>query len=267
MISRIWKAQRDFLKKTYNQDVNSYFRDIPDTDDNLSINTPRKAAKSACLIRPKDSQNIALLKMMTFYHIVQKVHLSPQIWGLPTQIFLDTQKHKSQVILLFKEKQLDAYRNERIPITAQVSFRVEETEFTESKVKALAKKIKTLLTKPNYSFSKGQKLFTYNDHAGGWAFQLYVTSESEAKQVIGKCFEIKDAGTPDWDKYLKEHIDNKNYSRRETIRIMGETIKKPRKRPLGTVYFAYAELLIPHLPEPITLVDTTGTRPRSLVIV
>ena len=47
---------------------------------------------------------------------------------------------------------------------------------------------------------------------------------------------------------------------------MGETIKKPKKRPIATVKFAYAELFIPGTTKPIILVDRTGTKAGAIKI-
>ena len=39
---------------------------------------------------------------------------------------------------------------------------------------------------------------------------------------------------------------------------MGETVRKPKKRPVGAVKYQYAELFIPGVTKPIILSDATG---------
>ncbi|NJL53092.1 MAG: hypothetical protein HC930_14505 [Hydrococcus sp. SU_1_0] len=46
--------------------------------------------------------------------------------------------------------------------------------------------------------------------------------------------------------------------------VMGEVIKKPKKRPVAKVEFAYAELFIPGTIKPIVLVDMTGTKSGAI---
>lgn len=264
MVSRTWYAQRSFLRKVYNRDVNNYFKDVPQTDDNLGISSTRQEVKSACLIRPKDSQNMALIKMLTFYNVVQQLPYTPQFFGLPIQTFIDTQRNKAQIIIQFREKRSDAGENNRIPATAQVSFRIEETSWTQSKVQQWANTIKSAFATPRFSWKKGRTLYNYWDPAGGWNFQLRANSETEAKSVIEKCFSAKGAGSPDYEEFLKEQKDNRNYGVAETVTIMGETKKKPKLRPIATVYFAWAELVIPGYGENIILVDVTGTKAKAI---
>lgn len=49
-----------------------------------------------------------------------------------------------------------------------------------------------------------------------------------------------------------------------TVRVLGDTKTKPKKRPTATVKFAYAELFIPGLTKPIILADATGTKIGAL---
>lgn len=49
--------------------------------------------------------------------------------------------------------------------------------------------------------------------------------------------------------------------------ILGDSTKKPRWRPGGTVYFAYADLVVHGLDEPITLVAVRGQRRGQVLTV
>ena len=104
-VSNNWKNLRDFLRKSYNREVLSYFGDVDDpTPDN---STPRKQAKRACLILPKESQNMALLKMLTFRFTVQRVHLRPDVYGVPKGTLEAERKFKPQIVLEFLEDEID----------------------------------------------------------------------------------------------------------------------------------------------------------------
>jgi hypothetical protein len=265
-ISRAWYYQRKFLRKVYNRYVNQYFSDVPDVDDQLDASTTRREVKSACLIRPKDSQNMAILKIMTFYNVVQKVQFEPQYYGIGIQPFLDQLRHKAQIILHFKEKKTTAFDNNRIPAKSQVSFRLFEDTWTTSKVQSWANTIKNEFATPVFSYTKGTLNFSYKDHGKGFNFQLYTQSETDAKNVISKCFAARNEGTPDWENYLKLHQDNKNWSQVQYKTVLGESRRLPRKRPIAEVYFQYAELLIPDLGETITLVDRSGQRPEPILV-
>ena len=66
-VTKTWTFQRNFLRKTYNKEVNLWFADIePDLDNT----TGRKAAKAACIIRPKDTMTTVNIKMQTFYNVI-----------------------------------------------------------------------------------------------------------------------------------------------------------------------------------------------------
>ncbi|BAZ46373.1 hypothetical protein NIES4102_34040 [Chondrocystis sp. NIES-4102] len=45
---------------------------------------------------------------------------------------------------------------------------------------------------------------------------------------------------------------------------MGKVRRKPRKRPIGRVKFAYAELFIPGVTKPIVLIDRVGAKVGAL---
>ncbi len=124
-ISRSWQNLKDFLRKTYNREVNEWFRDEPDPIPDNS--TSRKQAKRACLITSRDSQNMALLKSLTFRYVVQRVHLVPDVFGTPVGNFDATRKHKPQVFLEFLEDELDiegGYARTELIMSPKVIYRV-----------------------------------------------------------------------------------------------------------------------------------------------
>ena len=121
-VSKEWKFLVSFIRKTYNREVNEFFRDIDDEilDD---INESRKAAKRACLILPKETMISALHKRFNFMYVCQRVQDRPEIYGMPVQEAQELFKFKPQVQLFFRQDP------EAVPagfraIEGEISFRI-----------------------------------------------------------------------------------------------------------------------------------------------
>lgn len=115
-----------------------------------------------------------------------------------------------------------------------------------------------------FFYKKGRLAWTYWDDEKGYRFTIYADDETNAKKIIEQTIRIQDDVEPDWENKLREHKSSVNYSQPGTVRVMGETIRKPKKRPIATVKFSYAELFIPGLIKPIILLDRTGTKATAL---
>lgn len=166
--------------------------------------------------------------------------------------------------LHFREDKYESATNGRRPARSEVSFRWREDDYSTANVNSLATKILNDLARPVVFYKKGRTRYTYVDKALGYYFQVNADTEADAKKVIEATIRIQDDTEPDWENNFKEHKDNKNYTLRETVRVMGELIVKPKKRPIATVKFAYAELFIPGVQKPIILVDGTGIKAGAL---
>jgi len=200
-VSRNWSNQRSFLRKTYNREVNEWFRDVEDAvPDNASS---RKQAKRACLILPKETQNMALIKMLTFRYECQRTHLRPAIYGTPIGSFDKQRKHKPQIVLEFREDDLDVEAGFS-PLDGRISYRLmnESSEtITKTELTTIANRIKTQFggTTP-YIWKKGKDLASYVDKNNGYQFQLLVRSKEDAKNLIEKVL-ATNGDTPNF-KYL-----------------------------------------------------------------
>lgn len=65
---------------------------------------------------------------------------------------------------------------------------------------------------------------------------------------------------------LREHIPKKLYPVKPNKELIyGKQKRPPRRRPVETVKFKYAEMHVWGIPSAITLVDITGNRPAPLV--
>jgi len=235
--SRDWYRQRDFLRKTYNKEVKRWFREQGDSEDVDFANQTRASVYESCLISYKDSQNMAILKMRTFREVVQRTHLRPHVYGIPTTELQIIKRFKPQVILHFLQ---DSYRNYEIsksPARGQITFRLmnETSEsITQAEVTRLANAVKReFMTGKGHVWSKGRTMFTYTHWEQGYKLQLLCYSETEAKTLIRKVLAIQNhtldskcLGINRKDNELSAYP-----SVPETKLILGKSEKMPKRRP------------------------------------
>lgn len=267
-ISRQWANLKSFLRKTYNREVNEWFRDEPDPlPDNSSS---RKQAKRACLITPKDSQNMALLKSLTFRYVVQRVHLTPDVYGTPVGNFDSVRKYRPQIFLEFKEDELDI-EGGFARVGGRISFRLmSETSETISKTEltAIANRIKTEFGLGNgFIWKKGKDLASYTDKENGYGLQLLVRNKTDAKELITKILAVNNK-VPNW-KYLSyKEADNPTEAYPtlpSNTRILNTSYREPRIRPIASIRFQYAYCSIWGKPKPVILFDRSLRYLNSLV--
>ena len=263
-----WPKQRKLLRAPnigFNAEVYRYFRDVDDNNPQASVS--RKALRDSLLIGAKDSRTTAITKIQYFRDQVQKVHIKPTIVGELKANVDERMIYKCQVELYFQQDR-DAVPSDFTPIDARISFRLSETSetITEAKYRAIANKIKTEFTATNgYVWDKGKYLCWYEDRGKGYHFQIYALNESEGEKIIKKVMAIQDHT---FDEKLFRVTEPKRASDNTPANqtILGKTYKKPRWRPTGRVRFLWAELMVHGLPNPITLVDRTGTRYRPVIL-
>lgn len=255
---------QSFIRRYINKEVKNHFKDINGNDDNsLSLDAPRQAIKLVCLHKDKDPIMLTILRLL-IYWVEARGLFNDVIYGIPSTEYEIKYNYYPQVKLHFLENRYESSTNNRRPIRSEVSFRWREADYSSTNINALATKVHADFAKPVFNFDKGRECWTYWDDEKGYRFTVYVKSKIEAKKIIGQTIGIQDEGLPDWDKNLREHKNEINYDVRETVRVMGETKKKPRKRPVGTVRYQYAELFIPGTTKPIILSDVSGYRPQAL---
>jgi hypothetical protein len=257
-ISRNWTNLRDFLRKTYNREVNEWFRDVDDPIPDNS--TSRKQAKRACLILPKETQNMALLKMLAFRYQCQEVHLRPDIVGVPYEPYQETVVFRPQIHLFFLQDS-DAVPDEKRPIEGQIGIRlVDETSatMTEAKGRAWAVKIKREFSANNgYIWKKGKVKCVCKDPASGLDLQILALNETEGIEVIKKIYDLVDKP---YDENLVRIVDPKKTSVTNPTTsslVYGKQRKDRRWRPVGNVRFQYATLTVHGMQNRIMLVDRT----------
>jgi hypothetical protein len=267
-VSRNWANLRDFLRKSYNKEVNEWFKDIADEfPDNA---TARKNSKRACLILPKESQNSALLKTLTFRFVVQRAHLRPHVYGIPIGSDQAIRKHKPQITLYFLEDVEDV--EDGYPrVDGQISYRLmNKTSETISKAELIGfgNRIKARFgLADGYKWGKGKDMASYIDRANGYQFQLLVRSKADAKDLIASVLATNN-DAPDW-KYFQYKENGEPSQAYPTIpgntTILGKIIREPRIRPIATVRFQYAYCSIWGLSKPVVLYDRSLTYFDALV--
>lgn len=257
-VSKNWSNLRSFLRKTYNREVNEWFRDVPDdVPDNASS---RKQAKRACLILPKETQNMALMKMMVFRYECQRTHLRPDIVGVPYEPYQETVKFKPQIHLFFLQD-AEATPLDKRPVEGQIAIRlVDESSatMTEAKAKALALKIKSEFASGNgYIWKKGKIKCVCKDPQNGLDLAILSISEAEGIEVIKKVYDLIDKT---YDESLVRIIDPKRNSVTNPTTsslVYGKQRKDRRWRPVANVRFQYATLTVHGMQYRIVLVDRT----------
>ncbi len=257
---------QSFCRRYVNRAIREFFRDIDDVpEDSLSVDSPRQATKKLLLHLDTDTMTLTIGRLL-FWWLETKGLLDEVIYGIPSTDFEISNTYYPQVQLHFREDKYLASTNNRRPASSRVSYRWRETDYTTTNINALANKIYADFVSPVFFYQKGRTLYTYNDLQLGYQFQVLADSEADAKKIIEQTIRLQDEIEPDWTDKLRKHEDNKNYATPGTVRVMGETITKPKRRPIARVEFQYAELFIPGTTKPLILVDRTGTKPRPIRI-
>lgn len=257
-VSRNWANLRSFLRKTHNREVNEWFRDVDDpTPDN---STSRKQAKRACLVLPGESQNMALIKTLTFRYIVQQVHLKPDVYGIMAEPYQEQVVFRPQIHLFFKQDS-QAVVSGRRAMEGQISFRlVNETSstITETKARQWALKIKNEFALNNgYVWKKGKIKLVCKDAENGLNLGILALNELEGIELIKKVYDLI-GGTYNED--LVREVTPKRDSETNptgTELVFGKQRKKQRWRPVGNIRFQYALLTVRGMQHRIALVDRT----------
>ena len=132
------------------------------------------------------------------------------------------------------------------------------TTITKTELTSLANRIQLEFASGNgYVWKKGRDMATYQDKNNGYDFRILTISKTEAKELITKVLDTNQ-DVPNWE-YLqyKETDDSLGAypSNPGSHIILGETRKKPRKRPVANVRFQYATADVWGLTTPIVLCD------------
>jgi hypothetical protein len=158
-----------------------------------------------------------------------------------------------------------------MPLRARISYRLmneTSTSLTKTELTSLANRIKTEFGASNgYIWRKGKDMATYKDVENGYDFQLLVRSKTDAKELISKILDTNQ-DTPDW-KFLQYKENDEPTSAYPTLPpaqvILGDSIREPRRRPIGEVRFLYAHCDIWGRGKPVILYDRSFRYLNALV--
>jgi hypothetical protein len=258
-ISREWQFLKSFLRKTYNREVNEYFRDVDPDQIPENVNS-RQSAKRSCLIMPNDSQNISLMKQVNFYFNIHKAHLKPDVYGTPVDSFQEDVTFRPIIQLFFRQDD-EAVPEDYQPIRGQISFRLmneSSQTITKSELTRIANKIKTeFATGSGLVWSRGKVKRVCKDSENGLNLNILCINESEGTSIIRKIYEVLNQ-TYDEDKCTTVNPERNSLNVTGNQTILGKTVKKKRWRPTANVRFTHAVALIHGLSKPVVLVDRTG---------
>ena len=187
-ISSEWQFVKSFLRKTYNREVNEFFRDI--APNQISENTNgRNSAKRSCLIMPNDSQNMCLIKKINFYFNFHKAHLKLDVYGVPIDSFQEEVTFRPIIQLFFRQDNA-AVPDDLQPLRAQISLRLmgeTSQSITKSKLIQIGNKIKTeLATGRGFVWSKGKLKRVCKDSENGLNLNILCINEREGTEIIKK---------------------------------------------------------------------------------
>lgn len=253
-----WKHLLSVLVSLQNKIVTKHFTDIDPTIASDNIATKQASLYTACTMTTHDTVNIVIARLLLFYIILRKAQdLQAPIYGIPIENYHDSVEFKPQIKLIFHEKKADAIAADRIPIRAQIGFRLmgkTSTTITEDEIKALATKIKSVFVGTTvYSFARGERKVSYRDPTNGYHMILAVPSIEVGEEVVKKVLSIQNhTFNPD---YFTISASSKNYAAiTGTNQIAGKQYRKPKQRPTGTVRFRRAELSLHGMYKDILLV-------------
>jgi hypothetical protein len=256
---------QNFCIKHINKVVKKHFKDVEGTVDTaLDKDTPRPLIKRICLHKNTDPLVLTVARLLIWW-VEARGLFDEYIFGMPGEEFEIKHTYYPQLKIHFSEDKIFAAKNKRRPARSEISIRWREENYSTAAMTSLANKILAKFTSPLFSYGKGRLSFTYWDNRLGYRFQVFASSEVEAKSIISAMIELQDSDVPDWDKNLRETTTKVNYDTPGTVSVLGEVVKKPKKRPIATVKFAWAEFFIPGTTKPLVLVDATGTKGLALV--
>ncbi len=251
-VSRQWQMIRSWLRQTHNKEVHEYFKN---NDEALDNSTGRNTTKAVCLIGAQDSQGLAQLKMENFERLKRRAgyYDSPHDF-----VYLDspTAQGYPQVQLFFWERYSSAKARGYQQKKVRIAFRVDNENWSEADIKLMASKVKAKFATPIVSFDLADKTQVYFDRQKKIQFKIPVGTKEEAIRLLDPVFELM-GKTPDWNKLGESkhpfHLAD------DTIRVVGETIRRGAKRPSVNCYFKYAIAKVYPHPADFVLVDTTRT--------
>ncbi|MDV3352056.1 hypothetical protein QGP82_25470 [Leptothoe sp. LEGE 181152] len=265
---------QDTIRRTFKREIREWFKDM-DLDGDLDISTPRSSLALACDHRDDDSFNMTIGRMLLFE--TMRGRFADQLLrggsdGVDVTRYKAAvhRKLKPQIVLRFAEDVGDTEAG-YAPVDGRISFRLmnyDSSTITEPIALTYANRIKAnFMQAEGFMWKKGREMCSYTDWERGYQLQLLCRSENEGRRVVEQVLDIQQ-DTPDWARFNHE-VNAEPADAYPVVpdldRVYGVTRRLPRTRPVATVRFQWAKLLVHGLPAPIILVDRSGILPNALV--
>jgi hypothetical protein len=240
------KHLKTTLKQVHNREVREAFSELGGDDWLPDINTPRASLRTACLIDDKDTTSIILMRIhLLFLHLRRAKDYQAPIIGIPKGKLDQSRVYRPQIHLFFREDSGDVEEG-YTPVEGEISFRLmneDSNSITKAELTTLANKIKLEFGAGNgYLWKKGKDYFSYTDKEKGYQLQILAFSDTEAEQLIKKVLDIQ--GHTFSASKMGCSTNKSPTEAYPTIpslhTILGDSQRKPRRRPVATVRFQYA---------------------------
>jgi hypothetical protein len=262
---------QDTLKRTMNRQVRDYFRDVGDENWEPDISTARASLRTACTHQEADTIDLTILRCMTFYLVVGKLQNSLELPSEPADLSYPVIRRSFPKLTLFFVEDIADVASGFRPVTGEISFRLMNhttTTISEAEARQYGQRIKTLFgAAKGFQWRKGRMMCSYSDWAKGYQLQLMVRDKAEGKRLVEQVLDINNH-TPDWENFdFKENEEpGESYPTvPPSATILGKRQRLPRRRPLVTVRFQYAQLRIAGLSRALCLYDRTQRFVNALV--
>ena len=237
---------QDVSKKVWNKLIREYFRDVPGSEANLDLSTPRQALLKACIHKEDDALTLTIGRTLLFLHSTTWLRNQyPVIAGTLLDEIDGGVAYRPRVTLYFVEDADDVEAGYS-PVEMECSFRLpNETSTTVSKAEltTLANKIKIKFgAGSGYVFRKGRLLVNYRDRSKGYDFRLRARDLTDAKELIKDVLALNGDTLDDTLlKFSKTDNEVEAYPYNPGFQtILGKRKSKPRRRPITNVRFRYA---------------------------
>jgi hypothetical protein len=255
---------QDVFKKSANKEVARFFGDLGENWE-LSLADGRSQLRTACTHQESDTTEMTNLRHALLYDILgyskngltlfygSRESQEPPVVGHPKIVFYFSQDAQS---VPSEENKADAEYSVRLMTLENTSTNL------RSKLIEIANEIKTQFVdaKKGIILTKGSLLVSYKDPEHGFArgSKILTNSEADGIDIYRRICQVIDVP------FEEQKITVHNPKKPSTIGlssgtqvIMGQTRKKRAYRRVVNVRFRYAYALIPGLPKPVFLVDTT----------
>lgn len=203
---------------------------------------------------------VQITQFMALFQLLEDKDLG-YIYGMPTLTFKEMYDAAPQIILEFRQNQIEV-DSERGFLDAKHSFRLvgyTPENITREYIENLANRIRLKFGgNTPFSYTKGKSRITYFDKAKGYDIRVNTITPEEGFRVIEQILDVK-GDSPKTEKI--NIVTSRNPTQRfddtpGTTVILGRRYKRKTKRRVGRVIFRRAFLHLDNVPFPIQLYPT-----------